>query len=243
MKKSRIHRSAVNRGILGSSNITLEELQGHVVDLHSMLGSRTRMFVPREIHDLSAIQSIIGANRCLRKLRHCDGFERHVAGYTESQRTSNFFVAVIAAYLVDRVDALVLEPAAPVRSVTPDILVEHEETRTYFECKLLQTEKYSYRREHERMFSILSQYIDVPHQVDIRYKTSLSHGDLHGLGKELEARTKLITGSGTIIHNSNLEVQVQRRDAFLADHGIRMVLEMIVRNQRENCYYPGHAFG
>ena len=69
---------------------------------------------------------------------------------------------------------------------------------------------------YNQMLSILHDYLDVPHQIDIRYKVSMSETELHQLGKVLHERLHQVKGNGKIINNDNLEVQVQMRDKYLS---------------------------
>lgn len=235
-------RILVNAEILKSANISIDDLQEHLIELKSILGEKLELVVSPEINNLPALQSLVSLSQCLRKLKQCEGFDKHIKNYTKKQLQSSYFVAVIASYLFDKVDSIILEPPITATKRASDILANLREEQVYLECKRIDTAQFDYSVEHEHMFSTLSGYINAPHQIDITYKKSLSDEELHGLGATLQKRINQITGDGTIIHNANLKVGVQIRKAY-AGKGIAIILVPTMKDLHTNCYYPGHVYG
>ena len=232
----------VSTEILKSIPISIEQLQQYLFELKSILGTRFDSLISKRINDVSTLQWVIGLSQRLQKLRECDGFERHIGTYTKRQLQSSYFVTVIASYLLDKVDNIILEPSITGRVKKPDIPAIFRGEQVYLECKYIDTSQFDYSMEHEHMFSVLREYIDVPHQVSIRYKKPLSDTELHQLGETLRQRLEQVTGDGRIIHNANLEVQVMTRQAY-GNKRLSMILTMIEQDTYENCSYPGHAYG
>jgi len=242
MVKEKESKLFISTEILKSAHVSIEQLQQYLIELRSILGKKFDLFVPKNINDVSTLQLVISLSQRLQKLKECEGFEKHVGTYTKKQLHSSYFVTVIASYLFDRVDSIILEPPITGRLKKPDILASLRDEQVYLECKYIDTSKFDYSREHEHMFSILHDYIDVPHQVSIRYKKPLSDTELHQLGETLRQRLEQVTGDGRIIHNANLEVQVMTRQAY-GNKRLSMILTMIEQDTYENCSYPGHAYG
>lgn len=232
----------VSADVLKSTHISIQQLQQHLIELKSILGTKFASIVPRNINGVPAIYQVVRLNQQLQKLKQCDGFDRHISTYTKKQFQSSYFVTVIASYLVDKVDNVVLEPPITGKTTKSDILVDFRGEQVYLECKHTDTLKFDYSLEHEHMLSILRNYINVPHQISIKYKKSLSDTELHRLGKTLQKRASQPTGDGIIVNNQDLEVQVMKREAY-ADKRLHLVMGMVVEDLYENCRYPGHAYG
>ena len=231
----------VSPEILKSTNISVEELRDNLTELKSILDTSFDLVVPRTINDTLTLWHLIDLSQRFQKLKQWDGFDRHIRTYTRRQLQSSYFVTVIASYLTDKVDSIVLEPTIAGRTKKSDILVNFQGEQIYLECKHIDTSQFDYSGQHEHMFLILRDYIDVPHQIDIRYKNSFTDRELHGLGETLKERANLITGDGKIIDNPNLEVQVQMREAY-ADKRISVILHAIIQDLHTNCYYPSHTY-
>jgi len=238
---SHVSQIAVSADVLRSTNMTLEQLQQHLIELKRMFGSRFPLIVPQKIDGVPALYWIVNLSQRLQKLKGCDGFDRHARTYSKEQRQSSYFVTLVASILVDKVDEIFLEPSLIGKTTKPDILVHLGGEQVYLECKHTVSLKCDYAEEHERMFLILSKYINVPHQVSIQYRKSLSDSELHQLGAFLKERLSLVTGDGRIISNSDLEVQVSKRDAF-GDKRFRLIMTMIAEDIDEKCKYPGHVY-
>jgi len=234
----------VSAEILKSINISVKELQYHLIELKLILGRRFGSVVPTNIDSVPILQWVIGLSKRLQKLKKCDGFDSHIRTYTKKQLQSSYFVTVIASYLFDKVDNIILEPPITGRIKKPDILANFRGEQVYLECKHSNDSKFDYSRQHEHIFSILRDYIDVPHQISIRYKKPFSDEELHELGGTLRERVKLVTGDGRIINNPDLEVQVIMREANEAhwDKKIHVIMTIIETDLSDNCSYPGHVY-
>jgi len=234
----------VSAEILKSMNISAVELQYHLVELKSILRTRFGSVVPTKIDTVPTLQWVIGLSQRLQKLKQCDGFDSHIAMYNKKQLQSTYFVTVIASYFLDKVDRIVLEPPITGGSRRPDILVNYRGEQAYLECKYSEDSKFDYSREHEHMFSVLRDYIDVPHQISVRYRKPFSEEALRELGETLRERVNLVTGDGRIVNDPDLEVQVITREAHEAhwDKKVWVTMSMIVTDLSDNCRYPGHVY-
>ena len=234
----------VSAEILKSINISVEELRYHLVELKLILGARFGLVVPTNIDTVPTLQWVIGLSQRLQKLKQCDGFDRHIRTYAKKQLQSSYFVTVIASYFLDKVDSIILEPPITGRIKKPDILANFRGEHVYLECKHSDDSKFDYSGEHEHMFSILRDYINVPHQISIRYKKPFLDEALHELGETLRERVNLVTGDGRIINNPDLEVQVITREAHEAhwDKKIYVIMSIIEIDLSDNCSYPGHVY-
>lgn len=231
----------VSRGVLESTDISLEELQQHLGELKRILGVRFDEIVPTKIKGVPRLYWVVNLSKKLQMLKNCEGFDKHIETYKGNQIKSSYFVTIVASYLVDKVDSIILEPTIAGKSTKSDILVNLQGNNIYIECKIIDTSRFNYLKEHNHMLSILKQYINVPHQISIKYQKSLSDEELHQLGKTLKERGNLPRGDGIIINNPGLEVQLFRR-AHYADKRFRLVMDMISEDLNENCSYPAHAY-
>jgi len=232
----------VSADILKAAGLTLEELSQHLRKLESFLGARLERIVPSHISDVVTLNWVVNLSRCLEKLSLCKGFDIHISRYSsKADIGSAYDVAVLAAYLLDKVDSVELEPLVKGERHRQDILVSYKGGQVSLECKTIDTKKYDYNKEHDRMFSILLDYIDVPHQIDVKYKASLSETEMHQLGKAIQERLRLVTANGYIIHNEKIEVGVQRRQTSYKGP-LRAILLGISEDLRDHCFYPMHAY-
>jgi len=247
LKKEAVHKTQrqlmVSTEIMKSLNLSIEQLQRYLAYLGDVFGARLLHIIPERISDLPTLQWIIRLSESLKKLEGFEGFESHINTYTRRQVRSSYFVTVVAGYLSDKgVDDIVFDPPVSVTGRKPDILVAFRGEQVYIECKMIDTAQFDYSEEHNRMLSILHSYIDVPHQVDIRYRKSLSDIELHQLGNVLKQRLHQVKGNGKIIDNENLEVQVQTRERYLL-RSPKIVLWGIMEDLNEKCRYPQHCYG
>ncbi len=234
----------VSTEVLKSTNTSLEQLQQHLIELKKILGKRFDAIIPKRIDGVPALYWVVRLSQRLQKLEQCEGFDKHIKTYMGRQPQSSYFVTVIASYLLDRVDNIVLEPAVTGRTTKSDILVNFRGEQVYLECKCRDDSKFDYSEEHEHMFSVLRHYINVPHQISIRYKKAFSDEALRELGETLRKRVNLVTGDGRIISNQDLEVQVITRQAHEEhwDKKIYVIMSIIETDLSDNCSYPGHAY-
>lgn len=231
----------VSGGILQSIGLSLDELKPHIIELKSILGPKFEQLVPSSINDFSTLHWVVSLSLCLQKLKHCEGFDKHIARYTGKQAKSSYFVAGMASYLFDKVDAIELEPVTHKRRMA-DVLVNYRGEKVYLECKGIETSRFDFTRQHDRMLSILREYlVDIPHQIGITYRKPLSDTETHRLGRVLRQRTRLVRSNGRIIDNPELQVTVIKRETF-ADKRLRFCMYMIQENLDEHCRYPGHAY-
>ena len=232
----------VSTEIMKSLNLSIEQLQSCLAYLGDIFGARLQYVVPDRINDLPTLQWIIRLSESIKKLEGFEGFEKHINTYTKKQVQSSYFVTVIASYLADEgVDRIVFDPPVIATGKRPDILVTFQEEQVYLECKMIDTAQFNYSEEHSRMLSILHNYIDVPHQVDIRYRKSLSDTELRQLGKVLQQRLHQVKGDGKIIDNENLEVQVQLREGYFPT-SVNLVLLSIMEDLNDKCHYPQNCY-
>ena len=236
------NRVGVSAEILKSAKISFDQFQQLITELKLVLGKKFGQLIPEIITDLTLLQWMIDFNRCLQKLKNCEGFKRHIREYNQKQIQSNYLVAIIASYLLDKnVGNIVLEPPIIGKANKSDIILNYKKQKVYFECKHPEFTYSSYSSEHSHMFSILRNYIKIPHQVSITYKKPLSDQEIHDLGVSIMQRSNLITGDGRIIDNEDIEVQILQR-GFI-NKRLVFYMSMISKNIYNNCSYPGHIYG
>ncbi len=229
--------------IAQSLKLTPQEITNHFDEFSRLFRSKAAYLIPDKINDVMTLQWIIRLSQSMKILKQYEGFEKHLNTYTKSQVKSSYFVTAIACYLVDKgVDNLILEPQVSSTGKNPDILVNIKGEEVYLECKIIDTKQFDYFEEHNKMLEILRKYLDVPHQIDIRYKESIPDTELHNLGKELHERLSQVKRDGKIINNDNLEVGVQIREAYL-DQRVKVMLFGIMEDLDNNCRYPLHSYG
>ena len=233
----------VSTEIMKSLNFSIEQLQSCIAYLGDVLGARLKYIIPDRINDSPTLQWIIRLSEDLKKLEGFEGFKSHINTYARTQVESSYFVTVVARYLSDKgVDDIIFDPQITVTGRKPDILVTYRGEQVYIECKMVDTAQFNYSEEHNHMLSILRNHIDVPHQLDIRYKESLSDTELHKLGEVLQQRLNQVKGDGKIIDNENLEVGVQIRKSYLS-RTIKLVMWGIMQDINDKCSYPLNSYG
>lgn len=175
----------VSKEIMKSVAISNEQLQHHITELKLILGTKFELVIPSKINDAATLWWIINLSQCLQKLKQCEGFERHVGRYTRRQIHSSYLVTVIASSLLEKADNIILEPPILGKLKRSDILATFRGEQVYLECKHMDVPKFHHSGEHEHMFSVLSDYIDMPHQISITYKRTFLDTELHRLGETL----------------------------------------------------------
>lgn len=229
--------------IMRTLKLTPQEVTNYLDEFSRLFRSKAAYLIPDKINDVMTLQWIIRLSQSMKILKQYEGFEKHLNTYTKNQVKSSYFVTAIACYLVDKgVDNLILEPQISSTGKNPDILVNLKGEEVCLECKTIDTKQFDYLEEHDNMLEILSKYLDVPHQIDIRYKESIPDTELRNLGKELHERLQHVKRDGKIINNDNFEVGVQVRNSYM-DQRIRFSLFGIMEDLVDNCRYPLHSYG
>ncbi len=232
----------ITTSIMQSMGLSAGQMHDYLDEFSKIFKSRVEYLIPEKINDAMTLQWILRLTESMKKLKNYEGFEKHLGMYTKTQVKSSYFVTVIACYLVDKgVDNLILEPQISSTGKNPDIFVNLKGEEVYLECKTIDTKQFDYLEEHNKMLEILCKYLDVPHQIDIRYKESIPNAELHNLGKELHERVHQVKRDGKIINNDNLEVGVQIREVYL-DQRIKVTLFGIMEELDDNCRYPLHSY-
>jgi hypothetical protein len=241
MKKEKVVHFSLSTEILKSSKLNIDEVKGHLIDLALIFKEKFPNVVPTAINDLPTLEYIVSLSENLKKIKECEGFKEHISKYKGKQIHSNYFVTLLAGFLVSKVDTLVLEPKIGKKKKNPDIYVDLKGEEVCIECKLIDTQQFDYFEEHKHMFEVLSKYVNVPHQVSITYKKSLSDDEIKKLGKTLQQRVHLVTREGNIINNEDLEVNVIARAEYV-DKRFSGGMGGIIENMSDNCRYPNHVF-
>ena len=240
--ESKEYQLFVSRAILESIGISLDQLKQQITELSCILGPKFIQLIPSSINDFLTLHWVVSLSLRLQKLRHCEGFDKHVARYVGKQVKSNYFVAGIASHLYDKVDNVKLEPITHERRMA-DILVNYKGEEVYLECKGIETSRFDFKQQHDHMLSILRKYlVDVPHQISITYRRPLSDPELHRLGESLRERAKSVQTNGRLIDNPEILVNVIRRETF-TDKRFRTWIGMIEEELDERCRYPGDLYG
>ena len=240
-KRGKTNRILVPLDIIKSSGIDTVEFQNHINVLVKLLGNKFKLFVPNVINDINTLQDIVFLSKLLPKLQYCKGFSEHLKIYTKKQFSSNYFLLIVASLLIHKVDSLVFEPTIEGKGKKTDILATLDQENVYLECKQVNTSKFEYSKEHEHMRSILQEYLNVPHQIDIKYRTNFSDEELHKLGKTLKNILDNVTTSGIVINNNKLIVQINVRNTY-DNKMVQMTMFGISQDTNENCNYPLHVY-
>jgi hypothetical protein len=238
------NRVVVPIDILQSAGLTERELDYHLGKLFSY-DCGFQKLIPSKIEDSGLLRWFVDLAQRLEKLSHCKGFDIHIGRYTNQRDAKSAYdVAIIATYLIDKADKIELEPAIEGEKYRADILVNKNGEDIYLECKSIDTRQFGYLDEHFKMFSVLRKHITTPHQIDMKYVSSLSDAELAALGREINERLRHVTTSGCIINNSNLEVSVLVRVPNQVESGgpLGVMLGGTLQHEHDQCFYPWHVF-
>lgn len=238
--KEKLVNLIINKSIMESNNIDSNLLQSCITNLSSVLNKNFLNVVPLEINSLPIMVYLMDLSEIFNKLKQCEGFQEHINNYTKNQVGSNYFVSLLASYLVQKVDKLILEPKINNKK-TSDILIKFKEEKVYIECKIIDTKQFNFFKEHEHMSKILGSYIDSPNQVTITYKKSLSKEEIKKLGETLKERVPKVKGEGNIIYNEDIEVHAIKKDEY-SDKRFIINLRGFMYSLHENCLYPNNIF-
>lgn len=223
------------------SGFDIDEIKSYISELTNIFKREYVKLFPTKINDNLTLDNLIRLSQNLKKLKGCDGFDRHIGGFKD-RAVHTHFVTEIAAHLVSKVDKLILEPPIPGKRKRSDLYVEIKDQHLFIECKSLMPTQYDYSKEHRNFFNLIRPYIKVPHQIDIKYKKNMSEKDIKELGITLQKRLPKITDDGTIIHNEGIEVGVIKRNLF-GSRDFSTDFLMHIQDINENCFYPANAYG
>lgn len=231
----------IPHAILNSANISLEEIKSHYDFLTRTLKNEFFGWMPTELNSLSLLQSIVDLSNNLQKLASCKGFEKHIKTYIPEQFGSNSFVSLVAGYFVDKVNSLELEPVLEKTGKNPDIFVKYAQDEVYLECKIIETEQFNFRREHENIANYISKYVNFPHQVTITYKNTLTNNDISTLGTIIAERLPHVTNEGIIFSDKNIEIHISPRVEYGATN-FTAIIDMIMVSNYNGLRTPSHTF-
>lgn len=238
--KKKIIEFAIRTDILPASGFTIDEIKDTLSNLTSIFGKDYLTLFPSNINDNLTLETLMRLSSNLNALKDCEGFKNHIKGYKSSPKHTQFLTE-IAAFIIPKVDKLVLEPHIPNKLKHPDILFESKGEIYYIECKSPEPDQFNYSKEHKHFFNMIKAHISVPHQIDIKYKIILDDSQIKELGKSLEEMLPRVTADGVIIHNDNLEVNVIIKEKY-GPPTISLVLDMIEQDLHDNHFYPANAY-
>jgi hypothetical protein len=242
MNKQIERKVTVSNSIMQSVGITYEQLKSILIDLHTILGEKAIKLIPEQVNDFGTLAFIVKLCESLKKLRYCEGFNEHIARYTNKQIHSSYFVIELASFLFDKVDTLSLEPMTA-KSKMADILVNARGQNIFLECKCIESTNYDHSKEHNHIFSLLKPYfVNIPHEISITYRQALSEDNIRRLGEAIRERAKSVSSNGKIIDNADVLVNIIKRE-IPNNKRVKLYMSMIQENLDERCRYPGHVFG
>lgn len=230
----------INTAILPASGYTIDQIRSSLSILSKIFGNNYVKYFPTEINDNRILANLMRLSKNLSMLSDCEGFDEHVKGYYKNPRHTNLLTE-LSAFLKPKVDSLILEPKIPNVQKRPDILVKSHNVTFLLECKSVQTNKYDYSKQHQEFYNIIKKYVNVPHQVTIKYKTPLSRYQIIKLGQHLAKQLFQVSADGTIIHNENIEVGVIIRTNY-GSPMINVIVDMDVQDLNDNKFYPAQAY-
>jgi len=109
------------------------------------------------------------------------------------------------------------------------------------ECKApIETARFDTLEEHQRMFEVLSNYLDCPYHIAVHYRESLIEEDLQKLGASIQKRLPHITEDGVILALPKIEVSVDRTVNQMPK-GFQLLFSTVGPEQSDNAILPSHA--
>lgn len=240
MTKTREVRISISDGILQSTARDINEIKSHFANLTCIFKDKFLQLFPAEIHDFPTLNMILTLSDSFEKIRNCEGFEKHINNYNKKTLFSNYFVTLLASFLVPKVTKLILEPNLKSSLAHPDIYIELQKENAYLECKLINTSQFDYYEEHRHIFDLLSEYIHFPHEVTFTYKIPLSDSRIKELAVKIAEKGLLVTCQGTIINEKDVDVYITRRET--SNKCFTLILGGTMVDVPSNRRHPNHIF-
>jgi len=176
----------------------LPDLQKSLQALVRFFGPQVHRIVPQNIDQVPAADRAIWIAEKLTRIENCHGFDLHLREYFNDVIPS-LFVSCLAAYLIESVEDVELEPSIPKQASKPDLRVQCKDQEVFIECKCpLENIGSRYFDEHQSIFDELRNYICHPYALEIWYKTSPGGKELEALGKCIKDRLEHVSSSGTM---------------------------------------------
>lgn len=219
--------------------VELGELESHIRHLALLFRERIHDVVPAEIAQPPQAHHVIRISKKLSAVEHSAGFSEHLKLYREGVGAA-FFVACLAELFVSRGAIVAFEPLTS-GGHKADLAVVLGEAEMIVECKApLEAARFDTLAEHQRMFTVLSQFLDHPYHVAVHYRRSLTEEDLLKLGESIRKRLPHVTQDGVILALPEVEVSVDRTVSQMP-RGFQLILGMVGPEPGDNAVLPGHA--
>ena len=221
--------------------VEMAELESHLQHLTLLFKGRTHDVVPSELVHPPQAHDAIRISKKLAAVEHCTGFSEHLKLYRKKTGGAALFVTCLAELFVSRGAVVEFEPSTS-GGHKADLAVALGEAEMIVECKApMETAQFDTLEEHQRMFEVLSQYLDCPYHVAIHYRESLTEEDLHKLGESIQKRLPHITEDGVILALPEVEVSVDRTVSQTLPKGFQLIFSMIGPEPSDNAVLPSHA--
>jgi hypothetical protein len=231
---------SIDKDVLTNAGMSINEVNEHLFELVSIFKDDYITSFPTEIKDNPTLNALIFLSKNLEKLKKCEGFDKHLTNFKED-RSHSIFMTILSGFLVSNVDKLILESPIKNKTNQSDIYINLNDEQVYIECKSINTKQFEYLDEHYKIFKILKEYIDFPHQIDLTYRNSFSDDEIKKIGETLREKLPKVTNDGKIIDNENLEIGIQIREKY-GNKNLQLFMAIHSRHINENCVYPGNVF-
>jgi hypothetical protein len=231
---------SISNEVLSAARLDINEIQEYLSELASIFKDDYISVFPTEIKDNPTLSSLIILSKNLGKLKKCEGFDKHITNF-KTDRFHSIFMTILSGFLVSKVNKLILESPIKNKTKQSDIFINFNNEQIFIECKSINTKQFEYLDEHNKIFEILKEYIDFPHQIDLTYRNPLSQEEINKIGETLQEKLPRVTNDGKIINNEDLEVGVQIREKY-GNKNLKLLLTIHSGHIHENCIYPGHVY-
>jgi hypothetical protein len=221
-------------------DVEIAELERHLQHLTFLFKERTNDVVPAELAHPPQAHHAIRLSKKLSAVEHCGGFSEHLKLYRDGVGAA-FFVTCLAELLVARGGVVEFEPSTS-GGHKADLAVALGKDEMIIECKApIETAQFDTLEEHQRMFSMLSQYLEEPYHVAIHYRETLTEEDLRRLGESIQKRLPHVTEDGVIFASAEIEVSVDRTVSQALPKGFQLIVGMVGPEPSDNAILPGHG--
>lgn len=220
--------------------VEIGELERHLQHLAVLFKERTHDVVPAELAHPPQAHHAIRISKKLLATEHCEGFSEHLNSYRDNVGAA-LFVTCLAELFVSRGAVVEFEPSTS-EGHKADLAVALGEAEMIVECKApIESAQFDTLEEHQRMFSILSQYLDHPHHIAVHYRETLTEEDLKKLGVSIQKRLPHVTEDGVILASAKVEVSVDRTVSQSLPKGFQMIVGTIGPGPSDTAVLPGHG--
>ncbi len=223
---------SIETEILKESKFTKKEIRESFLELESMFKDIFPKIFPMNkkgskiinINDTETLNSLIMLSKILSRLKDSQsvrGFKEHIKEYNDKNKfRHNYFVTLLAGFLLSKVDSLELEPVSRDNRHS-DIKIKSKDIEIYIEHESVNIDKFLVNNleAHHYFATLLIKYLkEIPYGIDITYKNPFSPDEIEKLCKRINDLLPSVVSEGTIIDNDNFKVHVTRCSEECKEH-------------------------